>query len=107
MKTVFFDLDGTLTDPKTGIISCLRYALEKIGSPVEEDLTWCIGPPLHDSLAIILNGDRPVKAGDEPVQMNGITGAGEYRAKFKLTDDGWKISRMESEGFFIGPGFVK
>lgn len=59
------------------------------------------------SYGLILNGDRPVKAGDDPVQMNGITAASEYRAQFKLTDEGWKISRMESEGVFIGPGFVK
>ena len=45
---ILWDLDGTLTDPKEGIIKCLQYALEKFGltSPPFESLTWCIGPPL-------------------------------------------------------------
>jgi phosphoglycolate phosphatase len=28
---VFFDLDGTLTDPKIGITRSIQYALEKLG----------------------------------------------------------------------------
>jgi len=49
---IFFDLDGTLTDPKVGITASIRYALEAVGSEaaVEDDLTWCIGPPLLASL---------------------------------------------------------
>lgn len=52
-KAVFFDLDGTLTDPKSGITRCIRYALEKldVAAPAEDELTWCIGPPLRPSLA--------------------------------------------------------
>jgi len=30
--TIFFDLDGTLTDPKDGITRCIQYALEKVGA---------------------------------------------------------------------------
>lgn len=46
--TILFDLDGTLTDSKDGIIRSLRYSLEKFGI-VEDDtekLTRCIGPSL-------------------------------------------------------------
>jgi phosphoglycolate phosphatase len=47
-KTIFFDLDGTLTDSKLGIIRCLQYSLAKFG--IEENdiekLTRCIGPSL-------------------------------------------------------------
>lgn len=52
MKALFFDLDGTLTDPKEGITRSIRYALERVGvtPPPVEDLTWCIGPPLLESL---------------------------------------------------------
>lgn len=48
---IFFDLDGTLTDSKEGILNCLRYALEKMGRPVPptETLLNFIGPPLQDS----------------------------------------------------------
>ncbi len=50
---IFFDLDGTLTDSKEGILNCLRYALEKMGEPVpsESTLIKFIGPPLQDSFA--------------------------------------------------------
>ena len=48
---LFFDLDGTLTDPAEGICGCIRYALEKDGrptGPMEEYFPW-IGPPLEFS----------------------------------------------------------
>ena len=50
-RYLFFDLDGTLTDSKAGILNCLRYAFEKLGEPVppEETLLAFIGPPLQDS----------------------------------------------------------
>ena len=32
-SVVFFDLDGTLTDPKPGITGCIQYALERLGEP--------------------------------------------------------------------------
>ncbi len=48
---IFFDLDGTLTDFKEGILNCLRYAFEKLGEPTPPDSTLIkfIGPPLQDS----------------------------------------------------------
>ncbi len=47
----FFDLDGTITDPRIGITSSVAYALEKYGISVEDkdELTTFIGPPLHES----------------------------------------------------------
>lgn len=46
--TLFFDLDGTLADSKSGIIRSLRYSLEQfnIDEIDEEKLTRCIGPSL-------------------------------------------------------------
>lgn len=60
MRTVFFDLDGTLTDPRTGIVRCIQFALERLGQPVpaEETLLWCIGPPLRQSFAELLGGEE-------------------------------------------------
>lgn len=51
--TILFDLDGTLTDSKEGILNSLRYAIEKLGDvvPDEATLTKFIGPPLQDSFA--------------------------------------------------------
>ncbi|PHQ96614.1 MAG: HAD family hydrolase [Marinosulfonomonas sp.] len=53
MKTVFLDLDGTLTDPKPGITKSFIYALENLGlpTPAPDDLEWVIGPALLDSFA--------------------------------------------------------
>ena len=50
-KSVFFDLDGTLTDPREGIINCIQGALKEyqIPCPARNDLEWCIGPPLKHS----------------------------------------------------------
>ena len=57
MKTIFFDLDGTLTDPKIGITRSIQYALERLGRdvPEQDELTWCIGPPLHASFVKLLD----------------------------------------------------
>jgi phosphoglycolate phosphatase len=61
MNTIFFDLDGTLTDPKPGITRSIRYALQRLGRPSipsEDELTWCIGPPLRSSFVTLLGGDE-------------------------------------------------
>jgi phosphoglycolate phosphatase len=56
INTILFDLDGTLTDPKVGITTCIEYALSKLGVPyVGDSLDWCIGPPLIESFQILLN----------------------------------------------------
>ena len=49
---VFFDLDGTLTDPAEGITRCIQFAIEALDMqpPPAESLHWCIGPPLLESL---------------------------------------------------------
>ncbi len=50
-QVILFDLDGTLTDSKEGILNCLRYAFEKLGKPVPDEsvLIKFIGPPLQNS----------------------------------------------------------
>ena len=59
IENILIDLDGTLTDPKLGITSCIRYAMQKLGRSLadEVDLEWCIGPPLKASLATLLQSD--------------------------------------------------
>ena len=48
---ILFDLDGTLTDSKEGIVNSVRYALRQMGAPIpsDEELQRFIGPPLVDS----------------------------------------------------------
>jgi len=59
MNAIFFDLDGTLTDPKPGITRSIQFALRELDRPVpsEDELTWCIGPPLRASLKTLLGSD--------------------------------------------------
>jgi len=53
MKTVFLDLDGTLTDAGPGIIRSVIHALDTLGiaAPPEAALGWVVGPALLDSFA--------------------------------------------------------
>ena len=50
-RYILFDLDGTLTDSKEGIVNSVRWTLRKMDAPVpeEEILQLFIGPPLQDS----------------------------------------------------------
>lgn len=50
-RYLFFDLDGTLTDSREGIINCLVYALEEMGFEVPEDKEKFLGPSLYQSFS--------------------------------------------------------
>jgi len=65
MDAIFFDLDGTLTDPKPGITGSIQYALQKLDRPVpsQDELTWCIGPPLRASFVTMLGGEEHADRG--------------------------------------------
>ena len=53
---ILVDLDGTLIDPKPGILGSIRYALEALGAPVPPvgEMAWAIGPPLRDTFPLLL-----------------------------------------------------
>ena len=63
-RTVFFDLDGTLTDPKPGIVRSIQHAMKSLefDVPAEDSLTWCIGPPLIDSLSTLVGKENAPQA---------------------------------------------
>ena len=63
---VYFDLDGTLTDPFEGITKCILYALDKLGipHPTDEYLHSCIGPPLYDTFPEMVGEELTLKAID-------------------------------------------
>jgi phosphoglycolate phosphatase len=58
---LLFDLDGTLTDSRPGIISCMQHALGVLGLPVphEHSLLRFIGPPTHDAFRELLSSSDP------------------------------------------------
>ncbi len=97
-NTVFFDLDGTLTDPRVGITTSIQFAMGKLNVdvPAKDDLTWCIGPPLLKSFDVLVGKERSAKA------------LGFYRERF--SDIGWKenapypgiedtLARLSGAGF--------
>jgi len=55
-SVLLFDLDGTLTDPRPGIVRCMKYALSTLGAPCPPDaaLAAFIGPPLRGTFATLL-----------------------------------------------------
>ena len=57
---LFFDLDGTLTDPCVGITRCIEHAMFQMGQalPVGTDLRRFIGPPLQDTFRTLLDTDE-------------------------------------------------
>lgn len=65
-EIVLFDLDGTLTDSKPGIVRSLQYAQEQMGLPLqtEEELECFIGPPLLESFRMFwgIEGERAREA---------------------------------------------
>ena len=78
LRHIYFDLDGTLTDPYEGITKCILYALDELGFPHPDDdyLYSCIGPPLWDTFPELVGNELTRKAVDL------------YRERF--TDVGWK-----------------
>jgi phosphoglycolate phosphatase len=56
ISNILFDLDGTITDPKDGIIRCIQFSLGRLRmeAPQADELVWCIGPPLRASFSRLL-----------------------------------------------------
>ena len=59
--TLLFDLDGTLTDARPGIVACIRHAVEGLGRACPDDdvLATFIGPPLRGTFAALLEAKDP------------------------------------------------
>lgn len=56
-RALFFDLDGTLTDPRQGIVNSFRHAIRGLGLPerADSEIEAFIGPPLHGSFEKLLS----------------------------------------------------
>jgi phosphoglycolate phosphatase len=61
---ILLDLDGTLVDPRPGIIGSVQYAMTRLGEtpPPAETLTWAIGPPLRTTFGRLLGPERAEQA---------------------------------------------
>lgn len=63
MKTILFDLDGTLTQPASGIINSFVYALTRLEQPIppKDSLGWIIGPALRESFSKLIKDKDKVE----------------------------------------------
>jgi phosphoglycolate phosphatase len=66
VRHLFFDLDGTLTDPAPGIGACLLHAAHALGHSAlaEADVRRYIGPPLRECFAELLGTEDPARIED-------------------------------------------
>ncbi len=99
IKHILFDLDGTLTDPKEGIINSVRYALRAYmdAVPAADELMGFIGPPLQDSFMDFLGVDRAeaVRAVEIYREYFADKGIYENRAMDGMTD---LLERLKASG---------
>lgn len=96
-KDIYFDLDGTLTDPFEGISNCIACAMERLGHarPADDRLRRFIGPPLLETFEELLGRRLAPRALDY------------YRERFG--DIGWRENAVypgirESLGAIGGAG---
>ncbi|MBF6560113.1 MAG: HAD hydrolase-like protein [Candidatus Binataceae bacterium] len=56
IENILFDLDGTLTDPGSGIVGTVRQVIAELGvePPPAAELRWCMGPPLIEVFTRLL-----------------------------------------------------
>ena len=63
MRTLFFDLDGTLIDSAVGITRCVAYSLERMGHPglPDDALRGWIGPALRVSYGKLFDAPADIE----------------------------------------------
>ena len=78
---LLFDLDGTLTDPRAGIVRSIQHALERLARPrpPEVALAACIGPPLRGTFGRLLaTSDRELIERAMALYRERFAGVGVY-----------------------------
>jgi len=79
LPALIFDLDGTLTDSKPGIVGCLREVLDARGMDWEGPLDRFVGPPVEEWTVELM----PAGSNEDRAAL-----AREYRACYDRA--GWK-----------------
>lgn len=99
---LLFDLDGTLTDPKIGITTCVQYALHSMGieEPDLDKLEPFIGPPLQESFQEFYHmtenqAEQAVKKYRERFQETGIFENSIYKGIPQM------LRTLQSKGIFL------
>ena len=98
---LIFDLDGTLTDSKPGILGCVREVMAARGLCDEGSLDHFIGPPVEEWVTYLL---------PEGSEEDHVTLARDYRACYDRV--GWRnnsvfpgvaemLAQLQNEGFSL------
>jgi phosphoglycolate phosphatase len=84
-STLLLDLDGTLTDNYAGISRSILHALANIGADAASaaELRRCVGPPLRESFARLLDTKDPARVEHALVL---------YRERYAV--DGWRENEV-------------
>ncbi|MCR5357490.1 MAG: HAD hydrolase-like protein [Lachnospiraceae bacterium] len=100
IKYIFWDLDGTVTRSEGGVISSVKYALDKLGMTLpESELRKFIGPSLFDSFTnrahlSAEDAETAIKYYREVYEVTGLFDAEVYdgvpEAMQELKDKGFK-----------------
>lgn len=102
-KYLLFDLDGTLTDPKVGICTCVQYALASFGieEPDLDKLEPFIGPPLKDSFMKFygLDGNQAEAAVEKYRERFSVTGLYENQVYRGIPE---MLKTLNARGFCMG-----
>ena len=97
-KYLLFDLDGTVTDPREGILACVKYAYEAAGLdvPPDETLLSFIGPPLVDGFQEIagMTHEEAVEATAKYRERYSVTGLFENRVYDGMAEALGRLKRM-------------
>lgn len=99
IPALIFDLDGTLTDSKPGIVGCLRKVLDAHGIAVSGPLDRFVGPPVEEWAVELL----PDGSEEDRIAL-----AADYRGCYDR--EGWKnnsvfpgvnqmLSELHNDGF--------
>ena len=101
IHTVLFDLDGTLTDSREGIVNSVKYAIEKLGGPMPDQQTLLkfIGPPLQDSFMEYCGYDAEMAAPGMKELLERLKARGYVLALASSKPEALCISICERFGF--------
>ena len=102
IHTVLFDLDGTLTDSREGIVNSVKYAIEKLGGPMPDQQTLLkfIGPPLQDSFMEYCGYDAETAARGVDIFRERYVPIGQYE---NMAAPGMKevLERLKARGYVL------